>query len=96
MAVARITFVTGNLNKLREVSQILSGDADADAAFRIVSRKLDLPELQGDPDEIARQKCLIAVKEIDGPTVSTSARTMRGRQHFRPPSAVRTCKKRKR
>lgn len=70
MTVAEITFVTGNANKLREVSQILRGDADAEAAFQIVSKKVDLPELQGDPDEIARQKCLLAVKQIDGPTVS--------------------------
>lgn len=68
-----ITFVTGNQNKLREVSQILEcGDGpESEHRFKIVSKKIDLPELQGEPDQIAREKCILAAKQINGPTVST-------------------------
>lgn len=67
---AVITFVTGNQNKLREVSQIISGDAEDHAPnFTVVSKKIDLPELQGEPEDIARQKCALAVDYINGPTV---------------------------
>lgn len=67
-----ITFVTGNQNKAREVSQILESGSgpETEHRFRIVSRKIDLPELQGEPDQIAREKCILAAKQIDGPTVS--------------------------
>lgn len=64
-----ITFVTGNANKLREVSQILKGNPDADAALNIVSKKIDLPELQGEPHEIATEKCKLAIKHVNGPTL---------------------------
>lgn len=69
MTTAPITFVTGNQNKLREVAQILAVDPDASSSIRVVAKKLDLPELQGEPEDIARQKCAIAVKEVKGPTV---------------------------
>lgn len=64
---APITFVTGNQNKLREVESILSTNNTSD--LRVVARKLDLPELQGEPDDIAREKCLLATKQVAGPTV---------------------------
>ncbi|KAL7559069.1 hypothetical protein ACA910_018421 [Epithemia clementina (nom. ined.)] len=60
-----ITFVTGNKNKLKEVKQILS--ADTDLAFEIVNLDLDLPELQGDPVDIAQEKCRQAAKKVNGP-----------------------------
>ena len=37
--------------------------------FDVVSRKLDLPELQGEPAEISRQKCAIAAREVGGPVM---------------------------
>lgn len=64
-----ITFVTGNQNKLREVAAILEARQDAKDSFKLVARKLDLPELQGDPEDIARQKCAIAAKVVNGPVV---------------------------
>lgn len=67
-----VTFVTGNQNKLREVAQILKSDhshVGAEERFKIVAEKLDIPELQGEPEDIAREKCLLAVKQINGPTV---------------------------
>jgi ribokinase/non-canonical purine NTP pyrophosphatase (RdgB/HAM1 family) len=63
----RITFVTGNPNKLKEVQQILSRD-EADLPFEIVNEALDLPELQGkDPADIARHKCALAAEQVKGP-----------------------------
>jgi ribokinase/non-canonical purine NTP pyrophosphatase (RdgB/HAM1 family) len=59
----QITFVTGNKKKLEEVQQILSGGN----SFDIVNAKLDLPELQGDPIEIAIEKCKLASKSVKGP-----------------------------
>eukprot|EP00761_Pharyngomonas_kirbyi_P007623 gb/GECH01007633.1/.p1 GENE.gb/GECH01007633.1/~~gb/GECH01007633.1/.p1 ORF type:complete len:197 (+),score=42.45 gb/GECH01007633.1/:1-591(+) len=61
MTRKRITFVTGNKGKLREVQQIL-GDH-----FNIVSHKVDLPELQGEPQGITREKCERAKEAIKGP-----------------------------
>jgi ribokinase/non-canonical purine NTP pyrophosphatase (RdgB/HAM1 family) len=71
----RITFVTGNPNKLKEVQQILSvpsipGEGKRNSQplpFDIVNEALDLPELQGgDPIEIARNKCALAAQQIQG------------------------------
>jgi inosine triphosphate pyrophosphatase len=67
-----VTFVTGNKKKLEEVKSILAlGDDDGGGggAINLISRSVDLPELQGDPLDIAREKCLLASKEINGPTL---------------------------
>ena len=69
MTISPITFVTGNANKLREVQRILASDPDAKEYIQIVSKKIDLPELQGEMEDIVREKCLLAAKEIQGPTV---------------------------
>eukprot|EP01094_Clydonella_sp_ATCC50884_P027476 TRINITY_DN7906_c0_g1_i2.p1 TRINITY_DN7906_c0_g1~~TRINITY_DN7906_c0_g1_i2.p1 ORF type:complete len:209 (+),score=58.47 TRINITY_DN7906_c0_g1_i2:62-628(+) len=58
-----ITFVTGNKNKLAEVMTILG------SSYNVVSKKIDLPELQGEPEEISREKCALAAKEVDGPVL---------------------------
>ncbi|GKY93868.1 hypothetical protein MPSEU_000353700 [Mayamaea pseudoterrestris] len=60
----KIIFVTGNKKKLEEVQQILGSDLEA--SYDITSHKVDLPELQGDPVAIAKEKCMIAAKEIGG------------------------------
>jgi inosine triphosphate pyrophosphatase len=59
-----ITFVTGNKKKLEEVKQILA--AGGELPFEVTNRKIDLPELQGDPFEIAKEKCLLAAKRVNG------------------------------
>mmetsp|Transcript_23079 Transcript_23079/g.68075 ORF Transcript_23079/g.68075 Transcript_23079/m.68075 type:complete len:205 (+) Transcript_23079:117-731(+) len=59
-----VTFVTGNAKKLEEVRAILGGDA---LPVRIVSQKLDLPELQGEPEEISSEKCRLAAEQVGGP-----------------------------
>lgn len=62
-----ITFVTGNKKKLDEVIQILGEDDDF--PYKLISKKLDLPELQGDPIEVSKLKCEYARKYIDGPII---------------------------
>jgi inosine triphosphate pyrophosphatase len=37
--------------------------------INLISRSIDLPELQGDPIDIAKEKCLLASREIEGPTL---------------------------
>ncbi|XP_068096000.1 inosine triphosphate pyrophosphatase isoform X2 [Hyperolius riggenbachi] len=37
--------------------------------YKLVAKKIDLPEYQGEPDEISIQKCKEAVKQIQGPVV---------------------------
>ena len=64
-----ITFVTGNKKKLEEVEQLLLRDADA-MPFTLTNRKLDLPELQGDPIEIAKEKCRMAAQSVNGPVLT--------------------------
>lgn len=64
-----IVFVTGNAKKLEEVVQILSAGKE-EMPFEVTSRKLDLPELQGDsPQMIAREKCRLAAEEVKGPVM---------------------------
>lgn len=60
-----VTFATGNANKLREVQSILS-----EGGIALKSKSLDLPELQGTPDEIAIAKCKAAADIIKGPVLT--------------------------
>lgn len=65
-AIPAITFVTGNAKKLEEVQRILA--AKGNVPFHVTNQKIDLPELQGnDPEEIAKEKCRLAAKEVQGP-----------------------------
>jgi ribokinase len=61
-----ITFVTGNQKKLEEAKQILSSAFEGNAPFELTNQKIDLPELQGDPIEIAKEKCRLAAEKVDG------------------------------
>ncbi|XP_041064817.1 inosine triphosphate pyrophosphatase [Carcharodon carcharias] len=60
-----VVFVTGNARKLEEVVQIL-GD---EFPFTLISKKIDLPEYQGEPDEISIKKCQEAAIQIQGPVI---------------------------
>nr|ACO51724.1 Inosine triphosphate pyrophosphatase [Aquarana catesbeiana] len=64
-SVRSVVFVTGNAKKLEEVVQIL-GDK---FPCKLVAKKIDLPEYQGEPDEISIHKCKEAAKEIQGPVI---------------------------
>lgn len=59
-----ITFVTGNKNKLLEVQRLLSSDRTQSIPFDLDNAKLDLPELQGSPEQIAREKCETAANRL--------------------------------
>ncbi|XP_057636832.1 inosine triphosphate pyrophosphatase isoform X2 [Chionomys nivalis] len=61
----KIVFVTGNAKKLEEVIQIL-GDK---FPCTLVAQKIDLPEYQGEPDEISIQKCREAARQVQGPVL---------------------------
>ncbi|EDV32196.1 uncharacterized protein Dana_GF14164 [Drosophila ananassae] len=60
-----ITFVTGNAKKLEELVAILGPTFPR----TIVSKKIDLPELQGEIDEIAIKKCKEAARHVNGPVL---------------------------
>eukprot|EP01038_Epipyxis_sp_PR26KG_P010505 gene10505-14117_t len=60
-----ITFVTGNKKKLEEVIAIFGYSLP----FTLVSQKIDLPELQGDPVEVSIEKCKLAVEKVGGPVL---------------------------
>lgn len=58
-----LSFVTGNEKKLREVQQIV-GDKLA-----VTALKIDLPEPQGEPQEISLAKCIAAAAQTNGPVM---------------------------
>ena len=77
-----VTFVTGNENKLKEVRAILGADdggggggagaagaSDVASTFALRSQKVDLPELQGEPEDIAAEKAKLAARAVGGPTL---------------------------
>jgi inosine triphosphate pyrophosphatase len=60
-----ITFVTGNKGKLAEVIAIMGSDLP----FTLENVKLDLPELQGEPEEVSIEKCKLAAIQVNGPVL---------------------------
>lgn len=60
-----ITFVTGNAKKLEEFVAILGSTFPR----QIVSQKIDLPELQGEIDDICEKKCREAARIVNGPVI---------------------------
>lgn len=62
----KIAFVTGNSNKVAEVSRALSRTA---ASFELTRGDVDLPECQGEPEEVAREKCRAAAERLNGPVL---------------------------
>ena len=60
-----LVFVTSNENKLKEFTQIIG----LNDQWNIISKSIDLPEYQGEPDEISIQKCKIAAEHVKGPVV---------------------------
>ncbi|KAG2379103.1 hypothetical protein C9374_007741 [Naegleria lovaniensis] len=54
----KILFVTGNENKKKEVQQIMGDE------FQVDSLAIELPELQGEIEEISKEKCRIAIQNV--------------------------------
>jgi inosine triphosphate pyrophosphatase len=61
-----ITFVTGNKKKLEEVVRIMG----TGLPYTIQNRRIDLPELQGEPDQICREKCSLAAERVGGAVIT--------------------------
>jgi len=62
--MTQLTFVTGNAKKLEEVTAILT--TGSPLPFEITNKALDLPELQGEPDDIAKEKGRLAAEKANG------------------------------
>jgi len=60
-----ITFVTGNAKKLEEFVAILGNNFP----HKVISKDVDLPEYQGSPEEVVREKCAEAARRIQGPVI---------------------------
>jgi inosine triphosphate pyrophosphatase len=65
MSKTAITFVTGNAKKLEELRAILGNSFPR----QVISSKIDLPELQGEIDEICIKKCQEAARQVQGPVL---------------------------
>ncbi|ETO30639.1 inosine triphosphate pyrophosphatase [Reticulomyxa filosa] len=61
----KVTFVTGNVGKLREFQEYFGHDIGK----HFVNKDIDLEEIQGTPEEIIRAKLLKAREVVKGPLV---------------------------
>ncbi len=61
-----INFITGNPNKLKEFSQIIGQVPNYDFQTK---KLIDLPEYQGETDEIAIAKCKTAIELANAPVL---------------------------
>ncbi|ETW84205.1 hypothetical protein HETIRDRAFT_314162 [Heterobasidion irregulare TC 32-1] len=64
---AKLSFVTGNANKLKEVQAILLDSQGH--LLEIEPKDYDLPEIQGTTQEIAKEKCRAAARLVNGPCI---------------------------
>ena len=55
-----INFITGNKNKLAEVQAMMADEKD----IEITNQSLDVDEIQGSVEEIARDKCARAAELV--------------------------------
>ncbi|KAL7565318.1 hypothetical protein ACA910_014603 [Epithemia clementina (nom. ined.)] len=65
-----VTFVTGNQKKMEELTRILKTNENEDLPFHLTNQNVELSELQGDPIEIAKQKCASAAREVGGAVIT--------------------------
>ncbi|OJJ55326.1 hypothetical protein ASPSYDRAFT_158756 [Aspergillus sydowii CBS 593.65] len=59
-----LNFITSNKNKLAEVRAILDGVVD------VQNEVVDVPEIQGTIEEIAKEKCSHAARVVGGPVLT--------------------------
>ncbi len=60
-----IKFITGNKNKLAEAKAIF--ERDQPEIELVMEKDIDIPELQGDPVDIVKDKLAWAIDRIEGP-----------------------------
>ncbi|RJE22140.1 hypothetical protein PHISCL_05537 [Aspergillus sclerotialis] len=63
-ALTKLNFITGNKNKLAEVRAILGNVIEVD------NQAVEVPEIQGTIEEIAKEKCRRAAEAINGPALT--------------------------
>jgi inosine triphosphate pyrophosphatase len=51
--------------RLEEVKAIFG----TESPFTLVNQSIDLPELQGEPEDVAKEKCKLASQQINGPVM---------------------------
>ena len=56
--IPKVTFVTGSAKKLKETTAILGNSVE------LTNVNLDTPEIQGTPEEIAKNKCESASSQV--------------------------------
>ncbi|CAG7935360.1 unnamed protein product [Penicillium nalgiovense] len=64
MTLTKLNFITGNKNKLLEVRAILGKVIEVD------NQEVDVPEIQGTIEEIAKEKARRAAEAINGPALT--------------------------
>ncbi|KAJ5320519.1 hypothetical protein PENANT_c033G09990 [Penicillium antarcticum] len=64
MTLTKLNFITGNKNKLSEVRAILGNVIEVD------NQEVDVPEIQGTIEEIAKEKAKRAAEAINGPALT--------------------------
>jgi len=69
MSKKDIVFVTGNVKKLEEVLQIFKNFYKGSVPFNLSNKSIDLPEHQGERDEICKTKARAAFDIINGPCI---------------------------
>jgi inosine/xanthosine triphosphate pyrophosphatase family protein len=62
----RLRLCAGNANKARELAEFFASNP---VPFNITPTSLDLPEIQGDPEEIAMYKCSTAMEKLQAPVL---------------------------
>jgi inosine/xanthosine triphosphate pyrophosphatase family protein len=82
-----ITFVTGNKKKLEEVIAILGSSLP----YNLQSTKLDLPELQGEPEEVSKSKCKLAAEMLNGPVMVEDTSLCFNALHGLPGVYIKVC-----
>jgi inosine triphosphate pyrophosphatase len=59
-----MTFITGNKKKLEEFMSIMDG-SELQSHYSVISKEIEIDELQGEPEFIAKYKVKEAAKHID-------------------------------
>ena len=62
--MAKINVVTGNQNKVKEIREIMK-----DLHLDIGTKNIDLLEIQGSPEEIAKYKAMEGIKYSESPII---------------------------